>query len=219
MPDPILAVLLIAAAYLVGSVPFPLLVGKSMGVDVRRLGTGNIGAGNVTRSAGLPAGITAGALDISKGLLPFVVGPAAGLGPGVVASAGLAAVAGHNWSVFLGGRGGRGLATSTGVLLGLNPALAVWPGAWAMAGWRIGGGLGGFVGWGLLPVYAALGPFPAVEVGAAYGLAGLMVVRRSQGGEEQPSGAGAALRRIVFDPGDLETEPGADDGMGRPAVA
>ncbi|MBN2113962.1 MAG: glycerol-3-phosphate acyltransferase [Acidimicrobiia bacterium] len=201
MPELAVSVLFIAVAYLVGSIPFPLLIGNLKGVDVRYAGSGNIGAGNLTRTAGWPAGSAAAVLDVCKGILPFMVGSATGLGPGIVGTAGLAAVAGHDWPIFLGGRGGRGLATSTGVVLGLNPALVIWPAAWSMVGWKISGGLGGFVGWGLLPVYAAIAPFSATETGVAFGLAVLMMVRRAQGGEERAPGFKAAVRRIVFDTG------------------
>ncbi|MFH1329378.1 MAG: glycerol-3-phosphate acyltransferase [Actinomycetota bacterium] len=199
MLDSAFPVLMAAAAYLVGSIPFPLLIGLRKGVDVRRVGSGNIGAGNLTRTVGWPAGLAAALLDGYKGLLPFVVAPVAALGTGAATTAGLAAVAGHNWSLFLRGRGGRGLATSTGVVLGLNPALALWPAAWALVGWKVGGGIGGFMGWGLLPVYAAVGSFSGVETSAACGLALLMIARRAQGDDERAPGFRAALQRVVFD--------------------
>ncbi len=201
MPDLALAVLFIAAAYLLGSIPFPLLIGNLKGIDVRSVGSSNIGAGNLSRTAGWPAGSAAAVLDVFKGILPFMVGPGTGFSPGVVGTAGLAAVAGHNWSIYLGGLGGRGLATSTGVVLGLNPALVIWPAAWSMFGWRVGGGVGGFIGWGLLPVYAAIASFSATEERIAFGLAVLMIVRRAEGGEERTPGISAAVRRVVFDTG------------------
>lgn len=202
MPDLAISLGFVALGYLLGSIPFPLLIGRLKGVDLRQVGTGNVGAGNLTRNAGWPAGFAGAVLDGYKGILPFMVGPLAGVGPGTVGAAALAAVAGHNWSVFLGGHGGRGLATSTGVVLGLNPALAIWPAAWSIAGWKIGGGFAGFIGWGLLPVFAVIAGFSPVEVSVATGLSLMMMVRRAQGGESRDPGLDAMVRRVVFDSSD-----------------
>jgi acyl phosphate:glycerol-3-phosphate acyltransferase len=181
----------VVAAYLLGSIPFPLLIGRLKGVDLRTVGSGNVGAGNLTRTGGFPAGLAGAALDGWKGLLPVVVGAQSGLGAGTLGAAVLAAVAGHNWSVFLRGRAGRGLATSAGALLGLNASLVIWPFAWAVAGWKIGGGLGGFIGWGLLPLYAYVAGSPSVEVAVTSGLAVLMIIRRAQGNDGRASGWGS----------------------------
>lgn len=211
------AVFVIGAAYLVGSIPFALLIGRMKGLDLRRVGTGNVGAGNLTGVWGWPAGLTAALLDVGKGLLPFLVGPALGVTRGAMILAGLAAVAGHNWSIFLGGRAGRGLATSVGVVLGLNPALLVWTTVWAVMGWKIGGGFGGFVGWGLLPIFVMVTPFAAADVPAAHGLATLMIVRRAQGGRNREPGLRAMVHRIVFDPSELD--PGQPSTSERSALA
>ncbi|MFO7547663.1 MAG: glycerol-3-phosphate acyltransferase [Acidimicrobiia bacterium] len=189
----------VVAAYLVGSIPFPLLIGRLKGIDLRSVGSANVGAGNLTRTGGFPAGLAGAALDGWKGLLPVVVGTQAQLGAGTVGAAVLAAVAGHNWSVFLRGRSGRGLATSAGALLGLNASLVVWPFAWAVAGWKIGGGLGGFVGWGLLPLYAYIAGSPSIEVAVTSGLAVLMIVRRAQGNDGRAPWWGPLVHRVVFD--------------------
>ncbi|MBM3694354.1 MAG: glycerol-3-phosphate acyltransferase [Actinobacteria bacterium] len=220
MIEPALLLLVAASAYLLGSIPFPLLVGLRRGVDIRRVGSGNVGAGNLTRTVGWKPGALAAVLDGAKGLLAFTLAPAS-LGSAAAATAGLAAVAGHNWSVFLKGRGGRGLATSAGVLLGLNPALVVWPAAWAMAGWKLGGGIGGFAGWGVLPVYASLAPFSGTEITVATGLAVLMMARRAQGGDEREPGFRAALQRVVFDWKPPRAEPSDPPGpdADRPATA
>ena len=155
--------LLIPVAYLVGSVPFGLLVGWARGVDVRKAGSGNIGATNVGRLLGGKFFALVFALDLLKGLAPMLVGGAV-IGsaadacrvdaPMVTATAAsvvampdnpttlyllwlgvaFAAIAGHMFSVFLRFKGGKGVATSAGVVLGLFPyftlpalvALAVW---------------------------------------------------------------------------------------------
>lgn len=118
--------LIVAGAYLVGAVPFGLLVVRGVtGRDIRTEGSGNIGATNVFRTAGPVLGVAVMLLDLLKGAAPVLVAQRLGASPAVVVAAGLAAVVGHNWSVFLGGRGGKGIAASYGVLLALSPAAGV----------------------------------------------------------------------------------------------
>lgn len=186
-------------AYLMGAIPFALLIGRAHGVDLRTAGTGNPGAGNLTRTVGLRAGIGAGTLDVLKGLVPVAAVRMLGGDLGSVTFTGLAAVAGHNWSAYLRGKGGRGLATSVGVALGLDPTLLVWTGGWSIAGWRLGGGLAGFLGWGLLPLFATWMHRPLTSVAASSGLALLMMMRRAQGNRGHVSGWEAAIHRVVFD--------------------
>jgi acyl phosphate:glycerol-3-phosphate acyltransferase len=124
----------IIAAYLIGAVPIGYLVGRAFGVaDIRRHGSGTIGATNVLRTAGrLPAILTLGG-DITKGYLAVVLGGALAASAwsgdqGAPAACAVAAVIGNCWSVFLGFRGGKGVATGLGALLRLVP-LAVLPAA------------------------------------------------------------------------------------------
>jgi glycerol-3-phosphate acyltransferase PlsY len=128
------AILAIGAAYLIGAVPIGYLVGRAFGVaDIRRHGSGTIGATNVLRTAGrLPAVLTLVG-DVAKGYLAVVTGAALGTNqPGsetaLMAAASVAAVIGNCWSVFLGFRGGKGVATGLGALLRIVP-LAVLPAA------------------------------------------------------------------------------------------
>ena len=123
--------LTILLAYLAGSVPFGLLIGLARGVDVRTVGSRNIGATNVLRTVGKPWGALAFVLDFAKGVAGAALAPLlaqALLGGGWTSPAalarlagGLAAVAGHNWPVWLGFRGGKGVATSAGMLVALAP--------------------------------------------------------------------------------------------------
>ena len=124
--SPIPLALLIAAAYLLGSVPFGLLIARLRGVDLRQVGSGNIGATNVYRCVGKRWGIAAFALDAVKGFVPAFGFPmlAAGAPDWLGLACGVAAVAGHNWPVWLRFRGGKGVSTSAGMLLGLAPAAA-----------------------------------------------------------------------------------------------
>jgi glycerol-3-phosphate acyltransferase PlsY len=137
-PD-IVAVL---ASYLLGAVPFGLLIGKMKGIDIRAHGSGNIGATNVLRVLGKPLGIATFVLDALKGFLPSfffpalaaVVSPIA-LDPGVLSIVcGAAAILGHNFPVFLGFKGGKGIATSAGVLAGIAwQAALIGVGVWVLA--------------------------------------------------------------------------------------
>jgi glycerol-3-phosphate acyltransferase PlsY len=121
------SILFCAGSYLLGSIPTGLLVGRARGVDVRAVGSGNIGATNVARALGKPWAMVVLLGDAFKGFLP--VWGAARLMPAdvpqVVALAGLATVVGHMFTIFLRGRGGKGVATSLGVSLGLSPLIGL----------------------------------------------------------------------------------------------
>ncbi len=186
-------------AYLVGAIPFAYVLGRLAGIDLRTAGSGNVGAGNLTRTAGVGFGAAAAILDGLKGLAAVVSAQRLGFGLGLAASAGVFAVAGHNWSVFLRGRAGRGLAPSVGVLVALAPGLLLWPGAWAVAGWFVGGGIAGFLGWGLLPVVAVAAAASGTIVSLTAALAMLMVARRAQGNAGRSDGLRAAVVRIISD--------------------
>lgn len=116
-------------SYLSGAMPWGLWLGQLLrGVDVRRTGSGNLGATNVYRSLGPAIGVTTLVLDIAKGALPVALLPSSALGadfPGGTAwsplACGLAAVLGHIFTVFAGFKGGKGVATTAGVLLALSP--------------------------------------------------------------------------------------------------
>jgi glycerol-3-phosphate acyltransferase PlsY len=112
---------LIAGAYLLGSIPTGLLLGKAFGVDVRTTGSGNIGATNVYRTAGRSLGILTLVGDCLKGLLPVLIARYLELPVMWLAAVGLAAFLGHVYTVFLGFKGGKGVATALGVFLGLSP--------------------------------------------------------------------------------------------------
>jgi acyl phosphate:glycerol-3-phosphate acyltransferase len=126
--------LLVAAAlvgYLVGSVSPATLVASRRGVDLRGVGSGNPGATNVSRALGRRAGAAVALADVAKGLLPAAGFGAADHRAGLVA--GVAAVLGHVTSPFLRGRGGRGVATAAGAVLGSHPLWApVVLGTWVL---------------------------------------------------------------------------------------
>ncbi len=130
-----LLVLALLLSFLVGSIPFGVLLGKMRGVDVRSVGSGNIGATNVWRALGPTFGVLSFALDVLKGVAGPLIGrwliPHSGFMEWGIAFCGIAAVVGHIFSPFLGFKGGKGISTSLGALFGLIPvvgiaALAVW---------------------------------------------------------------------------------------------
>jgi len=122
-------VMLLLASYLLGSVPFGYLAVKTVaGVDVRTVGSGNIGATNVRRTAGNVVGVVVLALDIAKGFVPAYFFPLwfggfwGGASPvSVAVVCGLGAILGHVFTVFMRFRGGKGVATGCGVAFGLAP--------------------------------------------------------------------------------------------------
>jgi acyl phosphate:glycerol-3-phosphate acyltransferase len=140
---PLGAAALVLLAYLIGAIPFGMLAGRlAGGIDLRRHGSQRTGATNALRTLGLRWAAAVFVLDVGKGVAAtllarglYMAGPA-GSPEWVVAACGVAAVIGHNWSVFIGFGGGRGVATSAGGLLGISPltlaavvplvALAVW---------------------------------------------------------------------------------------------
>lgn len=144
MNDGAVWTLLIIGAYLLGSIPFALLLGRMCGVDIREHGSGNVGATNVMRVCGNRAGIACFGLDVAKGLVPTL---ASGLISGAIGASAVsgatawlwlavafAAIFGHIFPVWLRFKGGKGVATGFGALLGVYPFLT-------------GPALGGLVVW------------------------------------------------------------------------
>ena len=123
---------IVTAAYLIGAIPFGLLIGKLYGIDIRKVGSGNIGATNVTRSVGKTAGKICFFLDFLKGALPTaaaqLIYPEL---PYLALGCGAAAIIGHMFPIYLNFKGGKGVSTAAGVAVALAPypllcAAAVW---------------------------------------------------------------------------------------------
>ncbi len=125
-------VLLFAAAFLAGSVPFAVIASRLFGLeDPRSYGSGNPGATNVLRSGNKGAAVVTLIGDCAKGWLVVVATASAGFSPALAATAGLFALLGHIFSVFLRFKGGKGVATALGVLVGISPWVALLAlGAW-----------------------------------------------------------------------------------------
>lgn len=173
MPHLAVRVAALLAAYLLGSVPFSYLVARRKGVDVRSVGSGNVGATNVMRNVSLAAGLIAFVLDAAKGavavMLARLLEPA---GP-LPVLAGVMAVLGHMYPVWLRFRGGKGVATGAGAFLPLVPlatagALAAFALALALTRYV---SLGSIIGSATLAVLAFLGGAPPVVSRAASGIA------------------------------------------------
>ena len=116
----------LAAAYFAGAVPFGFLIGKMRGVDVRTVGSKNIGATNVYRTVGKKWGLLAFLCDFLKGFVPtLLAAKCAGCGADLPVAVGLACVIGHTLTVFMKFRGGKGVATAFGMMVALIPWLAL----------------------------------------------------------------------------------------------
>ena len=115
-------IIVVLVAYLLGSIPFGyLIVRKQMGADIRETGSGGTGATNVSRRAGKAAGVLTLLLDAAKGCAAVVIAQAAGSDEWVIAAAAIAVLVGHIFPVWLGFRGGKGVATAVGVFSVLAP--------------------------------------------------------------------------------------------------
>lgn len=128
MPEPregvIRDLVLVVVAYLLGSIPFGVLVARAQaGVDIRRVGSRNIGASNVLRAVGKGAAALTLLADVGKGALPVALGRWLGVETPVLAAIGMAAVGGHLYPVFSRFRGGKGVATTLGIVLVSMPAV------------------------------------------------------------------------------------------------
>lgn len=117
-----LSIIILVIAYLIGSISFSYLFGKMLkGIDVRKHGSGNAGATNTLRVLGLGPALTVLALDIGKGVLAVWIAKWASEEIWLQAAAGVMAIVGHNWPVYFGFRGGKGIATTIGVTATLCP--------------------------------------------------------------------------------------------------
>ena len=141
--------LAIVAGFALGSIPFPVLLGKMQGADPRTVGTGNPGAANLFREISKPLGTLAAILDGGKGVLAVLVGGWLGLPEGATLLPGAAAIVGHWYPPITRFRGGQGLATAIGVGIGVLPlasAIGLAVGVVTTASWRnVGRGAG--AGW------------------------------------------------------------------------
>ena len=123
----------VLVAYVVGATPFGYLAGKLRGIDIRQHGSGNIGATNVLRVLGKPVGIAVLILDMLKGLLPVLLAQAISDSSAIHIATSIAAILGHNYTFWLGFKGGKGIATTAGAILPILP----WALLAAVTGWIV----------------------------------------------------------------------------------
>ena len=188
----------LAAAYLAGAIPFAYLVARRLGgIDVRRAGSGNVGATNVLRAAGAPlAGLVLG-LDAGKGAAAVLAASGFGVGEGGQAAVGAAVVVGHVWPVWLRFRGGKGVAAAGGVFAVLAPVATALAGAvfvLVVATSRYVS-LGSMIAAAVLPFLALAVGAPPATVGAAVGVGVLIVGRHRENLTRLRSGT---ERRLAF---------------------
>lgn len=153
-------VIALLASYFIGAVPNSYLAGRLFkGIDLREHGSGNLGATNVWRTLGPKFAIPVGLLDTAKGAIPVLfIAPLASDARLFALACGIMAVVGHVFSIFVGFKGGKGVATAAGVMLGLTPlAVLVTTAVWLLLVWTTGySSLGSIVGAALLPLAAWL---------------------------------------------------------------
>jgi len=170
----------IILAYLIGSVPFALLLARRWGAaDLRTFGSGNLGAANVLRASGIRAGVIVAVLDVAKGAASVALAMRITDGPLAPAAAGFAAVVGHIYPVWLKFKGGKGVATACGVFSVLTP-LAVPPSlaVFLVAVWLTKYiSLGSILATIALPSIAYATGAPAAILVAAWATAALIVFR------------------------------------------
>src|SRR6266481_7211624 len=174
--------LLVLTAYLLGSVPTGYIVGSLAGVDVRKAGSGNVGATNVARVVGKRQGIFTLVADAAKGFIPVILALNLGLIPVATVFVGIAAFLGHLYPVFLRFRGGKGVATALGVFLGLAP--------WATVGLIMVFAavllttrfvsLSSIVSAASAPVILWLLSYPPVSIGMSFFIAVMIVLRHRE---------------------------------------
>jgi glycerol-3-phosphate acyltransferase PlsY len=170
---------LMLLAYACGSIPSGVLLARRAGVDVRHTGSGNIGAANVARTAGMALGLATLVADAAKGLLPVALAQVVSGGDAVPAAAGLAAFLGHLFPPGLHFAGGKGVATAFGVSLALVPNAA----GIAAAGFLVGVlvtrrvSVGSLLAATMLPIAAAAFAAPRAELLASLVMSGLVILR------------------------------------------
>lgn len=202
----IVAGLLILSAYLLGSIPSAYFAGKWIkGIDLRQHGSGTVSGSMVWEHVAWWAIVPVGVFDIFKAALPTWLGLKLGLGEGVALAAGIAALVGHNWPLYLGFTGGRGLSPFLGTITVLYP----WGFVWMLAFLAIGYLVGDSAPWALaslvlLPVFVLLMGGPSVLHGAAAAMVLLTIIKRLEANrrplpEEKIQRRKVLLRRLFFD--------------------
>lgn len=198
------AALLVLLGYLSGSISFAYLAARlRRQIDLRQYGGGKLSGSNVYHQVGLASMLVVGILDIAKAALPSWLSLKLGYALWVAVLAGLAAIAGHNWSLYLGLRGGRGIAAALGMLLVIFPSGALWLLVSVLAGRLVPRAaavpaLAGLVG---LPLVAIGTRQPSETICGCWGILTLAVLKRLEGNRRpiEDDTWRVLLRRLVLD--------------------
>lgn len=201
------SIALVAGAYLLGALPSAYLVARvAKGIDIRQYGSGNVGISNVAVHVGMRGAVPLTLFDILvKGCLPVIAASDAWLDLGleVEAAAGAATILGHNWSIFILFRGGRGMATVLGVLVTLNWPLVLLYGSVAGIGWLVT--RNSALWWGiaalLLPFWSLALRLPLEIVWLCAGFVGIVALKRlisNRAAGERAGGSGESIIRLLW---------------------
>jgi glycerol-3-phosphate acyltransferase PlsY len=177
MPTTLLLTLLLS--YLVGSIPFAHIIAKSVrGVDLKAVGSKNVGARNLTWQLGFGWGLLGGFLDFAKGLAAMWLAGALSTPYPASLLAGVAVVSGHNFPIWLRFRGGKGLSTAMGVAFPIAPWLALFSFAVWIIGLRLTKNvlIASVAAFAVLLISMTLDGYPFVEIGLIVALAGLVLL-------------------------------------------
>jgi|Deesub1362A_J573_1020465.scaffolds.fasta_scaffold00608_13 glycerol-3-phosphate acyltransferase PlsY len=174
-------ILLIASAFVLGSIPFGVVLTKAKGIDLRKVGSGNIGATNVLRAAGKMPALMTLLGDLLKGTAAVALGKIFGVGTLYEGFLGLTAIAGHDFSLFLRFKGGKGVATSIGVLLIYMPkagilTVIIWLATVFITRYS---SLGAIVSFALLPVNVILLGYSGQKLAIAIMISALLILKHS----------------------------------------
>lgn len=171
--------LLILFSFILGSIPFGVIIARVKGIDLKKVGSGNIGATNVLRAMGKGSAILTLLGDMLKGAAAVAIGSYLSVGAAYEGAMGISAILGHNFSLFLSFKGGKGVATSIGVLLIYSPKVAIltlmiWL---LMALMTKYSSLGAIMSFGVLPINVWLFDYSKVKLSVAAVIALLILAR------------------------------------------
>ena len=185
--------------YLLGSVSFAWVLSRLRGMDLRRYGSRKLSGSNVYQFHGAGAMVLVGILDVLKSALPSWLALRHGPGPWGAVAVGLGATAGHNWSAYLGLKGGRGVSTALGLFLVVFWPAVPWILAWLALGrlWPTRAALVGYLGILLLPPWAAALGWGAPAIWSCVGFLILTTLKRLEGNREPPP-AGEAWGPVLW---------------------
>jgi glycerol-3-phosphate acyltransferase PlsY len=194
------AILLIVFSYLLGSIPTSYIAGRLMrGIDLRQYGSGTVSGSGVYEHVAKWAVVPVGLFDVGKAVLPTWIGLRFGFSAYVAAAAGLAAIVGHNWPVFLHFTGGRGIGTMLGLWV-----ILYWPATlWIFIPLAVGWALGDSAPWALvsiitLPLFSHFMGGPAVVLPTSIGMLAITVFKRLEANQRSLPPPGPERRKVLL---------------------